>query len=390
MKLSKHGILTAAFMALCLTACSNGGSGVTPPLASSNNPDASSQEPATSEPAISGSQEDSSSSQDSSSEPEEDTEVSVFVLSGQSNMEGSTYWIHPNGTPLLENYFEEKNMDFEPVKNGIENVLTSYYGFYHPNGWTQAHTASPDTSTPEARLTPNFQPTKVGMGVGDTVQGQKDIFFGPELGLANTLSKYVNDDAPVHLIKCAFSGSGFNNGNYSRNDPDWGSREDDPNQSLFYLLKTYTHNCLDAIEEEGYKPVLRGFLWHQGESGGGNPDYETSMRALLHDFKEEFQEYAIDGDVDNIAFIDCTIYDGKGTSSLSYGTDTNNAKWRIANESEDDLNFCIDASHDKGGLALEIGDDAKGGYNTYHYNTPDAYILGKAYADVILDNDLFE
>ena len=114
------------------------------------------------------------------------------------------------------------------------------------------------------------------------------------------------------------------------------------------------------------------------------------MRALLADFKAEFEDYAPDQDKDNIAFIDCTIYDGKGTSSLSYGTDTNNAKMRIANESEDDLNFLINGNHEEGGLALEIGDDAKGGYNTYHYNTSDAFRLGQAYGDVILDNDLLD
>ena len=351
MKLAKYCILSAALIGLSLTACNK------------NNRSAK----------------------------EEDNTVPVFVLSGQSNMEGSTYWTHPtSNTPLLENYFNEQGMDFAPVRDGIPNVLTTFYGFYHPSGWTQAHTASPDTSTPEARLTPNFQPTKVGMGVGDKVQDQTDIFFGPELGLADTLKEYASEDNPVHLIKCAFSGSGFNNGNYSRNDPDWGSRDDDPNKSLYYLLKTYTYNCLEAIEEEGFVPVIRGFLWHQGESGGGNPDYETSMRQLLSDFRDEFKEYAIDEDPDNIAFIDCTIYDGKGKSSLNYGTATNEAKKRIADESEDDLNFLINANHEEGGLGLEIGDDAMGGYNTYHYNTKDQYILGTAYAQVILDNDLIE
>ena len=322
-------------------------------------------------------------------EPVPDT-IPVFVLSGQSNMEGSTYWTHPNNnTPLLENYFNENDMDFAPVRDGIENVLTTFYGFYHPNGWTQAHTASEDKSTPEARLTPNFQPTKVGMGVGDRGDNPNP-FFGPELGLANYISEYVDDDNPVHLIKCAFSGSGFTNGNYASGDPDWSSRNDDPKESLFYLLKTYTYNCLKAIKEStGKDPVIRGFLWHQGESGGGKPDYETSMRQLLDDFKTEFEEYAPGQDKDNIAFIDCTIYDGKGTSSLNYGTDTNNAKWAIANESDDDLNFCIDASHDEGGLALEIGDDSKGGYNTYHYNTADAYKLGEAYGKIIIENELF-
>ena len=349
MKLAKYGILCAALVSMALTSC-NGTQG----------------------------------------RKKEANEVEVFVLSGQSNMEGSTYWKHPTSNAnLLEDYFGEQGMDdFSLVRDGMDNVLTSFYGFYHPNGWTQAHTASTDTSTPEARLTPNFKPTKVGMGVGDRGDNPNP-FFGPELGIAYTISKVLKkNENPVYLIKCAFSGSGFTNGNYANSDPDWDSRNDDPKESLFYLLKTYTHNCLKVIEDAGYAPLIRGFVWHQGESGGGKPDYETSMRKLLGDFKKEFEDYALYGDTDNIAFLDCTIYDGKGTSSLNYGTDTNNAKMKIANESEDDLNFCINANHEEGGLGLEVGDDAKGGYNTYHYNTADAFKLGQAYGQLILDHDL--
>ena len=322
-------------------------------------------------------------------QPEPDnTHVDVFVLSGQSNMEGSTYWTHPTSKKeLLKEYFEQEGMDFTPVSEGIPSVKTSFYGFYHPSGWTQAHTASPDKSTPEARLTPNFQPTKVGMGVGDKGDNPNP-FFGPELGIANTIAEYATEENPVHLVKCAFSGSGFENGNYRNGDPDWKSRNDDPKESLFYLLKTYTHNCLEAIEQTGKVPVLKGFIWHQGESDGGNTKYETYMRTLLNDFKEEFKSYALDEDPDKIAFLDCTIYDGKGKSTLNYGTAANNAKLAIANESEDDLNFCIDAGHGEGGLGLEVGDDAAGGYNTYHYNTKDAYILGKAYGELIINNNL--
>ena len=322
-------------------------------------------------------------------EPEPDnTHVDVFVLSGQSNMEGSTYWMHPTSKKqLLKEYFEAEGMDFTPVSEGIKTVKTSYYGFYHPNTWKQAHTASTDTSTPEKRLNPNFQPTKVGMGVGDKGDNPNP-FFGPELGIANTIAEHATEENPVHLVKCAFSGSGFTNGNYKNSDPDWKSRNDDPKESLFYLLKTYTHNCLKAIEDTGKVPVLKGFLWHQGESDGGETKYETYMRTLLNDFKEEFKSYALDEDPNKIAFIDCTIYDGKGKSKQSYGTAANNAKMKIANESEEDLNFCINANHEEGGLGLEIGDDAKGGYNTFHYNTEDAYKLGKAYGEIILNNNL--
>ena len=192
--------------------------------------------------------------------PEPDNHVDVFVLSGQSNMEGSTYFVHPDGTPLLQNYFEEEGMDYTGVSEGIPTVKTSYYGFYYPNGWARAHTASQDTSTPEARLTPNFQPTKVGMGVADEVENPKDrskkvkdIFFGPELGIAYKIAEAASEENPVHLVKCAFSGSGFT----KADGANWTKRDEDPTKSLFYLLKTYTHNCLEAIEETGKVPVLK-------------------------------------------------------------------------------------------------------------------------------------
>ena len=324
---------------------------------------------------------------ETSSEPEVDDTVDVFVLSGQSNMEGSTMYVHPkSGKELLREYMEERGLDYDAVVEGLPNVLTSYYGFYYPNKWGNAHSSSQDQSSKEAKLQPYFAPTTVGMGVGDTYQGKKDIFFGPELGIANTLNEYATEENPIYLAKCAFSGSGFE----KTDGPNWKSRDEDPDKSLFYLLKTYTHSCLEAIEETGKTPVLRGLIWHQGESDSGNSKYATQMKQLIDDFNEEFASYAIDEDVNNIAFLDCTIYDG---SKQTYGSNpaVNALKLQIANESEDDLRFCIDGGFkSENGLKLEIGDDAKGGYNTYHYNTSDAYRLGEAYAQLIIDNNLID
>lgn len=334
---------------------------------------------------------------------EPDYRVNVFVLSGQSNMEGSTYWKHPDGTPLLENYMDEEGLDTDGVLNGFDNVLTSYYGYYYPNGWAQAHTASPDTSTPEARLTPNFQPTRVGMGVGDTVQGKKDIFFGPELGIANVLSEHANKKNPVHLIKCAFSGSGFektDGANWKTRPDDSLTAEQNAKKSLYYLLKRYTDNCLQAIEEEGYIPVIKGFIWHQGESDTGNKNYQTQMEELIKDFRNDYAQYAEDEDGKNIAFLDCTIYDG---SKNRYGKQDevnngiNKLKNNIAakgqldkNDENYEKNYIVDGTFTDHGLKLEIGDDAKGGFNTYHYNTKDAFILGEAYGDIIVENGLLK
>ena len=347
--------------------------------------------------------QENSSISTSSQKQVDDKTVSVFVLSGQSNMEGSTYYVHPDDTPLLENYFEEEGMDFAPVRDGVSNVLTSYYGFYYPNGWGKAHTASLDQSTNESKMNPNFQPTKVGMGVGDTAQGKKDIFFGPELGIANTISEYVDEENPVHLIKCAFSGSGFE----KTDGPNWKTRPDESltdeqnaSKSLYFLLRKYTDNCLAAIKEEGYTPVIKGFVWHQGESDTANSNYQTQMEELIKDFRNDYAEYAEDEDGSNIAFLDCTIYDG---SKNRYGSQdsVNNGINRLKNniaakgqldESDENYekNFIVDGTFTDHGLKLEIGDDALGGFNLYHYNTKDAYILGQAYGQIIIDNNLLD
>ena len=340
-------------------------------------------------------------------------EVPVFVMSGQSNMEGSTYWRY-NNENLLKKYMQELGEDYSFVdpdetnntvaqkatrNDGVENVLTSYYGFYHPNGWTQAHTASLDTSTPEARMTPNFKPTTVGMGVGD---GGNDDYFGPELGMAYKLGKEYSGEEPIHLVKCAFSGSGFSQGTVNwRNYPDeTKTDEENATKSLYFLLKKYTDNCLKVIEDEGKKPVIKGFIWHQGESDTGNADYQTEMEGLIARFRQDYAEYATDGEGNNIAFLDCTIYDG---AKNQYGSQeqVNNginakknaiaAKGQLDKDDENyEPNFIVDGTFTDHGLKLEIGDLSKGGYNTFHYNTKDAFILGEAYADIILDNNLLD
>ena len=368
MKNMKPFILCSALMSLCLTGC---------------------QRPA---------------GESSPAPVPEDNTVDVFVLSGQSNMEGSTYWKLDNGTPILENYFEEEKMDFAPVRDGVENVLTSYYGFYYPNNrdgspkWSDAHSNSPDQSSAEARLTPNFEPTKVGMGVGDNGSG---LYFGPELGIANTLSEYVSEDRPLHLIKCAFSGSGFE----KTDGPTWKTREDESlsaeenaKRSLYYLLKRYTNNCIEAIEETGKQPIIRGFIWHQGESDTGNSNYQTQMEELIKDFRDDYADYAEDGDGKNIAFLDCTIYDGPKNrygSQSEVNNGINKLKNNIAakglldeNDENYEKNYIVDGTFTEHGLSLEIGDESKGGYNLYHYNTADAYKLGQAYAKIILDHNL--
>ena len=314
-------------------------------------------------------------------------------------MEGSTNW-RLNGKNLLQEYMSEVGEDYSVIDEGIDNVMCSYYGFYYPNGWTQAHTASTDTSSPVARLTPNFQPTTVGMGVGDGGTGD---YFGPELGMAYKLNKEATIDEPIHLIKCAFSGSGFektDGANWKTYPDENKTEEQNATSSLYYLLQTYTNNCLKVIEDSGKKPVIKGFIWHQGESDTGNNNYQTQMETLIARFRTDYAEYATDADGANIAFLDCTIYDGSKNrygSQEQVNSGINAKKNNIAAKGKLDpsdegyeKNYIVDGTFTDNGLKLEIGDAAKGGYNMYHYNTKDAFVLGEAYADIILENNLLD
>ncbi len=323
----------------------------------------------------------------SSSEPEpEDNRVSVFVLSGQSNMEGSTYF--DNGKDWLRKAIDKLNedmeldMDPEAAFDGIEEIQTSFYGFYPYQGdWTKI---KPHCSNPDDPLAGEFKDTQVGMG-------NRDDFMGPEIGLAYGLKDNRIDDKPIFFIKCAFSGAGFENGQ----TPTFKSRSKGIEGQLYDRIVTYTRNNLGLIEEMGYEPVIKGFLWHQGESDANQRNqtskYKDNLGTLVSDFREDFADYALDGDGENINFIDALVYDG---TRLTYGDidNLNNAKIELSEES--DRNFCINTSCKReGGMGLQIGGrqgDVEGGCDTYHYITVDCVRLGLAYADVILENGMLD
>lgn len=337
--------------------------------------------------ALSGCGEKKSSSE-ISVEPEDNT-VSVYVLSGQSNMEGSTYFDHNQDwlrkaferLDLDISYFEDDDGKVTSNSSGIDSVLTSYYGYYPYGG-----SVNPHCSNKESPMDGKFLPTNVGMG-------NTDDYIGPEIGLSYGLMDYADSDKPIYLIKCAFSGSGF-----AKNDPNWvldpTDRSYNATQNLYEnKLLPYVQNNLKFIEDEGFTPVIKGFLWHQGESDTGNSNYQTQMSGLVSRFRSDFADYAPDQDGENIGFIDAYIYDGPNSPYGGGDLNINKLKENLANES--DMNFVINTSynHEDGQEKMELAinyqaGDVEGGIDYYHYKTYDCVRLGLAYAQMIIDNDL--
>ena len=301
-----------------------------------------------------------------------DKPINVFVLAGQSNMEGNTQFDDGEGKHYLQDAFDEMGIDesVDDLKNeGIPEVQTSYYigPAFNPS--------NRHGSNEENNIAGKFLPTVLGMGAGDV----KDQ-FGPEVGAAYVLKEYASEDEPIYFVKAAYGGSSIT-GNWNINS------ESGLYQS--HLVK-FLNNNLKLIEDEtGKKPVVKGST------------YKANLSALVSKFRTDFAEYAPDEDGENIAFIDCYIFD-KGDSdsaqlpsNVNVGTIKvlNNAKKEFSEES--DMNFIVNSSWQyEGGLKLQVNESASGvdhgAVGGQHYWAGDMFKLGMAYADIIVDNNLLE
>ena len=349
---------------------------------------------------------DASGDQSKSSQapgPVDDGTATVFVLSGQSNMAGSTTYVSANGDQWLRNafsklnedydldldisYFEDEDGNVSAKAPGVPEVMTSFFGFYPPNGPDGAN-----SSNKEDKRAGLFLPTNVAMG-------DQERFMGPEIGISMVLKEYATEDKPIYLIKCAFSGSGFTNSapNWAHNSEVFGSGYNANNNLYETYFKPFVDNNLKIIEEEiGRTPVIKGLLWHQGESDSGSNNYAKHLGSLVERFRTDYEDYAPDQDGQNIPFIDGYIYDGPRSP---YGADqdltVNQQKDLLAQEKEN--NYVINTSyhHEDGQekMCLNINPDrgdVEGGVDNYHYKTYDCVRLGMAYGQMIIDNDILD
>jgi len=314
-----------------------------------------------------------------------DKPINVFVLAGQSNMEGNTQFDDGEGKHYLQDAFDEMGIDesVDDLKNeGIPEVQTSYYigPAFNPS--------NRHGSNEENNIAGKFLPTVLGMGAGDV----KDQ-FGPEVGAAYVLKEYASEDEPIYFVKAAYGGSSITS-NWNINS------ESGLYQS--HLVK-FLQNNLKLIEEEtGEKPVVKGLLWHQGENDANSgTTYKENLSALVSKFRSDFAEYAPDEDGANIAFIDCYIFDKGDNDSASLPSGVNVGQMKVLNNAkkefseEGDMNFIVNSSWQyEGGLKLQVNENSSGvdhgAVGGQHYWAGDMFKLGMAYADIIVDNDLLD
>ncbi len=182
-----------------------------------------------------------------------DNAVDVYLLSGQSNMQGNA-----------------------KVADLPANVQKEIPGAFY---WTGVA----------------FEPLVVGKTKTSTRAGE----FGPEIGFA---LKTATADRPVYLIKWSASGmplhQGFNAAKWEGPDagPNRttfypGEKTDDPNTGKLYkqMLSHFRAGLAD-LEKSGKKPAIRGFLWMQGEADAKNEVSATQYAASLKRLRARLAE----------------------------------------------------------------------------------------------------
>ena len=322
--------------------------------------------------------------------PAPDNRVNVFVLSGQSNMEGNTSF--KNGdTDLLANAFQELGLDDAQIcYDGIADVQTSIYccgyGELDRNNLTNNRNVKATNS--ENQIQGKFVDTKVGLGTSTSK-------MGPEMGAAYGLhaSGLIDAEKPVFFIKMASNGSGFAQSGTEYNWPVFDENGNMPEVNLYSTFaKPFIDNNLENIKELGFEPVIRGWLWHQGESDSATEKirvYAERLGNMVQQFRNDYAEYALDGDGENIAFIDGMIYQGSGTAwGAQTSKDMNAEKQKFADSA--DNNFLVDIYANEDQIPENELKPGNPGGDSMHYNTISSLRLGMAYAKIIVDNFLLE
>ncbi|MBP5308332.1 MAG: hypothetical protein J6Z34_04260 [Clostridia bacterium] len=200
-----------------------------------------------------------------------DKVIDVFILAGQSNMEG-----YAAGSSLDAKY-----------KHDYPNVRMYYVG-------------SDEANNGEMR---KWTTVKFGQGAN-----KKYDHFGPELGMAEVM---WNSGKNIAFIKYAFGGSaiyqkeGFNHITDGEGNkiacPNWHGTWDGATAGDFYEgLFSTVNTAVSELKSKGYLPRIRGFVWMQGETDGeiqfndgthkGADNYEHNLTELFSAVRAELNE----------------------------------------------------------------------------------------------------
>ncbi len=260
--------------------------------------------------------------------------VKVVLLLGQSNATGCAL-----------NSYLEKGVSVEQYsiyENGFSNVLINY---------------SVDNQTNSS----NGEFVSTGIGCG-----HKKEHFGPELGIAEKLSREYPGEKIV-ILKYTYSGSCL--------ETQW--LYDGERGSIYEAFLLFTKTYMNSLIKHNYDAQIGAVCWMQGESDANGKiadNYYDNQSFLVSCIRKDLEEYSEDG---GIYFIDA------GISNISYWEryeKINEAKERFAEASYLNLYFStIDAG-------LTTLNEPEGEPDLAHYDAMSELKLGHLFGDYIIES----
>lgn len=274
----------------------------------------------------------------------------IVVLAGQSNAAGVGYFDY-----LSQSVDASK---INEIKNGYDNVLITGYSHEYLEGYHPVY-ANETSST-----------------VGFTGT------FGPEIGIADRLSKAFPDET-IYLVKYAYGGSSLNYDWVSPNGRDVPiyvtNHLTDRDRGWLYdgLVE-----CLSSVINDIYMttdtiPSIEAFMWMQGESdavfSGAMYNYLASFNTMMDDFKTTFAHNLSD---------DFALYDAEISESglWQYATEINSMK----NGRSDEYNIVLDTNARLTTQYEPVGET----YDSAHYDAACYIDLGHMFADAYISKTL--
>ncbi len=194
--------------------------------------------------------------------------VRVFVMAGQSNMQGY-------GT-IQDNEQKPGTLDYVSQ----HDTLGTWSEIGTPDHWTTLQ----DTYLYFERGSDTIR-SKVTVG-----QGANPNLIGPELMFAHQLDEYFDD--PVLIIKTAWGGKSLA---VDFRPPSAGGSTGEYYQAMIETVKNVTENLGSEFPElAGTAFELSGFAWFQGWNDGADEsylnEYESNLNHLVNDVRNDLHQ----------------------------------------------------------------------------------------------------
>lgn len=256
----------------------------------------------------------------------------VYLIMGQSNASG----VSPHA------FLKEKEADvYQKYTQGNDKVLMSF-----------------DT---DERIQKEFVPTKWGFGCGED-------FFGPEIGMAETLSQ---KEETSYIIKASYGGSCLLSQYVNKNGK---------KLQLYNRYIKFIKQQLKSLESQGKNPRVRGVFWMQGESDSYlYPDskyYIDGERYFVKYLRSDLNDWIYD----YFNFVDAYIF-SRGT--WYYPEVINDCKEKLSKE--EDHFYCIKTNgEDETAIRLSLKSESGQGDDAAHYNAESMLLLGKTAGEYII------